>query len=338
MDPLVLTAVIACIALAINVGANNSAAEMGPAFGAGVRSKKEAVFLIAIFSMLGAVVAGGHVVQTVGRDLVPGGILEKHSGFVVIILLSATSIIALANYLRAPIATSHAMVGSVIGMGLYHGSVNWEKAGVILLWWLMTPTISLMISYLLGRYAYTRLANWLTGLPRQAVVKSCLRVFITLSGCYMAFSGGSNSLAKAVGPIVGAGILPPTGAAVLGGMGMAVGALILGHRLLQTVGKGITPIDPLKAILIELVSATIILISSRAGVPVSLAEIITCSVIGFGCAHAGIRATAHNPHIRTICKLWPACPLMTATTSFVISAFIRVISPLSTLSIGTTNP
>lgn len=332
MDFLAIVAVVVCVALAMNVGGNNSAAEMGPAFGAGVRSKKEAVLLIAVFSMLGAVLAGGHVVQTIGKDIMPGAVLGKHFGAVVIILASATSIIALANYLRVPIATSHAMVGSVVGMGVYLGSgftgVNWEKVGVIVAWWLVTPLASLVISFLLGRYAYDRLNRWVNNLPAQNTVQFFYRGFITLSGCYMAFSAGSNSLAKAVSPLVGAEIVTPTTAAVLGGLGMAAGALIVGHRLLHTVGKGITAIDPLKATLIELVCGTIVLTASRAGVPVSLAEIITCSVIGFGCAHAGIRSTAQNQHVRTIYKLWPACPLMTALTSFGISSLVKVFVPL----------
>src|SRR5215472_767364 len=48
LDPLAVAALITCLGLAMNVGGNNSAAEMGPAFGAGVRSKQEAIALIAI--------------------------------------------------------------------------------------------------------------------------------------------------------------------------------------------------------------------------------------------------------------------------------------------------
>jgi sulfate permease len=184
---------------------------------------------------------------------------------------------------------------------------------------LVTPLTSLVISYLLGRYVYRRLERWIASLPAQRTVQLCYRGFITLSGCYMAFSAGANSLAKAVGPVVGAGILPPAWAAVLGGLGMAAGALIVGHRLLHTVGKGIMPLDPLKATLVELVGGTIILSASYAGVPVSLAEIVTCSVIGFSCAHVGIRTTTKNKHTRTIYKLWPACPLTTAATSFSVA-------------------
>ena len=109
---------------------------------------------------------------------------------------------------------------------------------------------------------------------------------------------------------------------------MAAGACFVGHRLLHTVGKGITAIDPLKATLIELVCGTIILTSSCAGVPVSLAEIVTCSVIGFASAHAGLGMTAKNLNVRTIYKLWPACPLTSMATSFSIAWLVKGFLPL----------
>ena len=319
MEPLAIVAIIICVLLAMNIGGNNSAAEMGPAFGADVRSKKEAVILIAVFSMIGAIFAGDKVVHTIGRDLLNFNSLEQNFGMVIVILFSAAVVIGTANILRIPIATAHAMVGSVIGAGVYYGSVNWGRMSVIIVWWLLTPLASLVISYLLGRYVYKRLLGWIEALPGQPMVQILFRGYITVSGCYMAFSAGSNSLAKAVGPIVGAGILQINTAAILGGLGMAAGACIVGHRLLHTVGKGITELDPLKATLIEIVCGTIVLIASRAGMPVSLAEIITCSVIGFGCAHSGIRHTADNKYVKTIYKLWPACPLVTATLTFCIA-------------------
>lgn len=321
MDPLSILAIATACLLSLNVGGNNSAAEMGPAFGAGIRSKMEAVILIAVFAMIGAMVAGDRVVHTIGSGLMASDILQHNFHSVIIILLAATSIITLANGLRIPIATAHAMVGAVVGMGLFYGSVNWPKVIHIIVWWLATPVASLGISYLLGRFAYP----WLQAkLGRVAGGASIFyRGFVTLSGCYMAFSAGSNSLAKAVGPIVGAGILSTKQAAVMGGLCMALGAFVVGHRLLHTVGKGITPLDPLKATLIELVCGTLLLFASYAGVPVSLAEIVTCSVIGFGAAHSGLWFMAQNRHVRKIYVLWPICPFFTAGFSFGVSWLVQ---------------
>lgn len=316
MEILSLVAIGVSVMLALNVGGNNSAAEMGPAFGSGIRSRLEAVILIAVFSMLGAIFAGDHVVHTVGTGLMDASHLRAHTGAVIVILLSATALIALANVLHVPVATAHAMVGAVVGMGLYFGSVQWANLFRIMAWWLVTPVASLVISYFLGHRLYPWLAPRLAHADRAPVAHRVYRGFVTVAGCYMAFSAGSNSLAKAVSPLVGAGILSITQAAVLGGLCMAAGAAIVGHRLMHTLGKGITPLDPLKATMVEVVCGTILLIASYAGVPVSLAEIVTCSVIGFGLAHAGLKDTLRNKYVRTIYKLWPVTPLATLALSF----------------------
>ncbi len=84
------------------------------------------------------------------------------------------------------------------------------------------------------------------------------------------------------------------------------------------------------AVAIILLSASIILaLTNYLHVPVALAEIVTCSVIGFSCAHAGIKTTAQSRHVHAIYKLWPACPLTTAVTSFSIAWPIKAFLPLS---------
>jgi sulfate permease len=92
------------------------------------------------------------------------------------------------------------------------------------------------------------------------------------------------------------------------------------------VGKGITPLDPLKATLVEIVCGTLLLTASIAGVPVSLAEIITCSVIGFGAAHSGILLTTQNRHVRLMYSLWPVCPLITCALSYGMATLVALLA------------
>ena len=68
---------------------------------------------------------------------------------------------------------------------------------------------------------------------------------------------------------------------------------------------------------------TLLLIASLHGVPISLAETITCSVLGFGVAHAGVMHTSQNRHVRVMYMLWPVCPLVTAALSFGMAALVR---------------
>jgi phosphate/sulfate permease len=308
------------IGLAVNIGANNSAAEMGPAYGANVRSRREAVGLIAVFCIAGAVLAGHRVMDTIGHRLVGSDALSASPSGVLIVVVSALCLIGLANVLRVPLATSHAIVGAVVGLGLFVGTVNRPLVLTIVAVWIATPLLALGVAYGTGRYLYPRLLHAFGRFRSETAVKAVLAWSVTLSSCWMAFAAGSNSLAKAMGPAVGAGVFPAGTAAVVGGIGMAVGALLLGGRMIHIVGKEITAICPLCAVLVQVISAMIVIGASRYGMPVSLAEIVTCSVIGFSCASRGFRGAAQNPHVRRMLVLWPAAPVGAGLMSFTLLA------------------
>jgi phosphate/sulfate permease len=57
--------------------------------------------------------------------------------------------------------------------------------------------------------------------------------------------------------------------------------------------------------------------------PVSLAEIVTCSVIGFSCAANGLKGTARNEHVRRILVLWPAAPAAAGLIAFALQYAVR---------------
>jgi len=313
----------ASLALAVNIGANNSAAEMGPAFGAGVRTRLQSLLLIAVFCTAGAILAGDRVVHNVGHGLLAGEGLAANPAGALVVIIAAVSLIAIANALKAPLSTAHVVVGAIVGLGFCYGAVNLGLAGKMVAWWVATPVCALALSYLAGRKLYPLLIKGLGVLRRDETVLRTMAWLLTLSGCWMAFSAGSNSLAKAMGPAVGAKVLLSSQAAVMGGLGMALGAFLLGGRVLNTVGKEITKLCPVCAMLVELISASIIFTASRFGMPVSLTEIVTCSVIGFSCAANGLRGTSQNRHVRRILLLWPGAPAAAGLIAFVLQHAVR---------------
>ena len=311
------------IALALNIGANNSAAEMGPAYGSGVRSRREAVALIAVFCVAGAVLAGQRVMGTMGHGLTEGDVLAANPTGLLIAVIPMLALLGLANLLRIPISSSRVVVGAVVGLGLFYGAANIALIGVVIAWWIITPLLALVSSYLLGRFLYPRLVTWTGALRSEEAVRRTLAWAVTVSGCWMAFSAGSNNLANSMGPAVEAGVFSAGSGAVIGGAAMACGALLLGGRLIKTVGKEIASICPVCAILVQMVSASIVFTASLYGMPVSLAEIVTCSVIGFGSAANGFRDTARNQHVRRIVVLWPAAPVAAGAIAFALQAAVR---------------
>ena len=63
---LFIAAILVAVFMGINIGGNNAAASMGAAYGAKARTKLQAVALIGVFSLLGAVLNGGEVIKTLG--------------------------------------------------------------------------------------------------------------------------------------------------------------------------------------------------------------------------------------------------------------------------------
>jgi len=125
------------------------------------------------------------------------------------------------------------------------------------------------------------------------------RVFVVLmliTACAMAFAHGSNDVANAVGPvaavvgIVGSGgeiasktAMPPW-ILLLGGIGIVAGLLTYGHRVMATIGTGITELTPSRGFAATLAAATTVVIASGTGLPISTTHTLVGAVLGVGLA------------------------------------------------------
>ncbi len=304
--------------LALNIGANNSAASMATSYGAGVRSKRQAVWLIAVFALLGAITAGAPVVETVGKGIVPSETLSSEIGFIFIILLVGIVFISWANIERTPIATTHAIVCAIVGIGLYTNTLAHDSFFRVLKWWIVAPIVAWLINFAVAKFFYFKIVHYLASNFSEKRVNGILTVLVTISGTFIAFSGGANNSANAIAPIVSLGLIDSFPGAILAGVAMGVGAILLGGRVLDTVGKKITEICIIRAISVEFTAATIILLASIYGIPVSIAEIVTAGVVGFSCAQHGFAQTSKNRHVVRIGFFWFVVPLITVGVSYYI--------------------
>ena len=319
MSVLLIVTLALSAALALNIGANNSAASMATSYGAGVRSKRQAVWLIAVFAVLGAVIAGAPVVETVGKGIVPAETLSSDIGFILIILLLGIGFIAWANVARIPIATTHAIVCAIVGIGLYTQTLNSDNFFRVLKWWIVAPVVAWVLNFVVAKFFYFRIVHYLASNFSEKRVKRILTVLITISGTFIAFSGGANNSANAIGPIVSLGLINSYNGAILAGVAMGVGAILLGGRVLETLGKKITEICIIRAITVEFTAAAIILLASIYGVPVSIAEIVTAGVVGFSCAQHGFAETSKNSHVIKIGFFWFVVPVVVVGVSYYVS-------------------
>ncbi len=317
-------AFLVAVFMGLNIGGNNAAAAMGAAYGARVRTKHQAVILIGIFSLIGAIFGGGEVIKTLGSGILPSGTILLNGAIVAVGAAGIT--VFLANLLRIPISTSQAAVGSVVGIGLFYGSskLNLPLLGYIVSWWVVTPILAWLLAYLMAKYLYTDILIWLADhSDSEASIKKLLNILLTISGCYVAYSAGANNAANAVGPFVGAGLMDSFWGAMLAGIAIGFGALLMGGRILDTVGKEITELCIIRATFVEFTAAIIVHTASILGVPVSLGEIVAAGVIGIGCANSGMHLVKGEV-VKKIIIAWFVSPLLAGALAFALMNLIQI--------------
>ncbi len=131
--------------MALNIGANDVANNMGPAVGARVLTMGGALVVAAVFESAGALLAGGDVVGTISKGIIdPAGVAapEIFVWAMTAALLSSAMWVNLATVIGAPVSTTHAVVGGVLGAGIAaagFAAVNWPTMGAIAASWVISP-------------------------------------------------------------------------------------------------------------------------------------------------------------------------------------------------------
>src|SRR5690606_18539219 len=111
---LVVIATVIAAYMALNIGANDVANNMGPAVGAKALTMGGALAIAAICEAAGALLAGGDVVATISSDIiVPGAHIDSDTFIMVMMaaLLSSALWVNLATIIGAPVSTTHSVVG-----------------------------------------------------------------------------------------------------------------------------------------------------------------------------------------------------------------------------------
>lgn len=147
--------------MAMNIGANDVANNLGPAVGSGAIGLGGAILIAAIFEALGAIIAGGAVVGTIKGGIIDPSQVEDAAVFAWLMfsaLLAGALWLNLATALGAPVSTTHSIIGAVMGAGIAAGGwslVNWATIGQIVSSWVISPlmggVIAALFLYLIKR-------------------------------------------------------------------------------------------------------------------------------------------------------------------------------------------
>lgn len=306
VEVLLVVGIIVALFVGYNIGGSTTGPAFGPAVGSGAISKGGAAALMSVFFFVGAWTIGREVVDTLGRGLITeSGVFTLETSIVVLFFIGGALFVG--NYAGVPASTSMTAVGAIAGLGMARGALAWDVVGEIVVWWLIAPILGFWVSGIIGRYLYPTINRWVaidetpgsllefdrTGavpIPRwgsdttnRELVGAATVVAI---GCLMAFSSGTSNIANAIAPLVGADALGMNPLILIGCGAVAIGAFTIARRTLDTLGNDITDLPLTAAIVVAIVSSTIVVGLSAIGIPASFVIIATMSIVGLGWGRA----------------------------------------------------
>lgn len=131
--------------MALNIGANDVANNVGPAVGSRALPLLGALAIAAVFESAGALIAGGDVVSTISKGIIDPASVASPDVFIwamMAALISSALWVNLATWIGAPVSTTHSVVGGVMGAGIAaagFAAVDWGVMGAIAASWVISP-------------------------------------------------------------------------------------------------------------------------------------------------------------------------------------------------------
>jgi len=167
-------------------------------------------------------------------------------------------------------------------------------------------------------------------------VEKIFGILMIFTACAMAFAHGSNDVANAIGPVaavvsivnsdgmIGQESPVPPWVLLLGAVGIVIGLIMYGHKVIATVGKNITELTPSRGFCSELAASATVVLASGIGIPISTTHTLVGAVLGVGFAR-GISALNLRV-IGSIFMSWiitlPAGALMAIFFYYIISTLL----------------
>lgn len=159
-------AVLACIYMACNIGANDVANAMGTSVGSKTLTFRQAIMVAAVAEFAGAFLVGGNVSETIRKGMVDPLMfadvpLHLVCGMIAALVASAIWL-HIASYLGWPVSTTHSIVGAVVGFGVIAGgwqAIGWAKVGNVVLSWVVSPLMGGLVAFLIFRFITIKIFN-----------------------------------------------------------------------------------------------------------------------------------------------------------------------------------
>ena len=317
VDPTILTILIVllyslAIGIAVGIGANDET--LATVAGTGKLKLNHVLIIGVICAIVGAVVFGAGTSETLGGDLIHESI---RTAALMLAIISSTIFWLLVSSLKSlPVSTTHAVVGSVIGVGILAAFFPWSglatgaspigAEGIIkvLIGWVTSPIVGYCgafgMHYLISRYVLKNLK----GLEQ---IEKAEKIFVWLLlgiVIFTALTRAGNDVANSIGILSGfqgIPLLPLPLLLLISGCGMAVGLFVIGRRVIRNVGENIVSMKPSDAFSVELSVMISMTIFTLIGMPISGTQVLIFAIMGSSKAK---REKANTKAIKKIVISW----------------------------------
>lgn len=296
------------------LGRNDAANIYGTTVTSGILKYRSAALISSLAVLTGAIVGGAGGMETLSS-------LSSHTLLSASVNAAAAGIsVLLLNRLGLPVSSSQAVVGSVIGIGLLEGGVDWLIVLKIAACWITTPLGSAIAAFLLYRLVGSAF-RMIHSIQIQDLILKALAIII---GGFGSFALGANNVANITGTF--ADIIGIDKAVLIGGLSISAGAVMLSKRVMYTIGTRIVALESFASVIALLAQSLTVLVYAFIGVPVSVSQAIVGAVIGVGLARGSKNFDARL--IRRILLGWVSTPVISGLIS--LALYIAVTS-LATL-------
>jgi len=169
--------------MALNIGANDVANNVGPAVGSKALTMGGAILIAAIFEAGGALIAGGDVVSTIKKGIIDPALFINTQEFIWAMtsaLLAGGIWLNIATKVGAPVSTTHSIVGGVMGGGIAAAGfsiVSWGTMGKIAASWVISPVLGAVIAAI---FLFTLKKTILYKEDRLAAMRKMVPIYVSI--------------------------------------------------------------------------------------------------------------------------------------------------------------
>lgn len=350
--------------MALNIGANDVANNVGPAVGSKALTLTGAIIIAVIFESAGALIAGGDVISTIKKGIIDPALIDDSQTFIWLMmaaLLAGGLWLNLATALGAPVSTTHSIVGGVLGAGIAAAGwdiANWNQMGAIAASWVISPLLggiiaalflfwikrsitykedmiqaakrmiplliaimalafstylilkglkkiwkvdfetALLLGFIIATAVYLIVKPMIARQAEQLenskqTINTLFTIPLIFAAALLSFAHGANDVANAIGPLaaindaiqthsVSSKAEIPLWIMIIGAIGISLGLLLFGPKLIRTVGSEITELNQMRAFAVAMAASITVIIASQLGLPVSSTHIAVGGIFGVG--------------------------------------------------------